>query len=45
MKNDIEKIVELALSEDIGEGDVSSVLIDNKIIDYHNACKPFLHAS
>ena len=39
MKNDIEKIVELALSEDIGQGDVSSVLIDNKIIEAEIICR------
>ncbi|MBT3457027.1 MAG: nicotinate-nucleotide diphosphorylase, partial [Thiotrichales bacterium] len=39
MKNDIKKIVELALSEDIGEGDVSSVLIDNKIIEAEIICR------
>ena len=39
MKNDIEKIVELALSEDIGQGDVSSALIDNKIIEAEIICR------
>ena len=39
MKNDIEKIVELALSEDIGQGDVSSGLIDNKIIEAEIICR------
>ena len=39
MKNDIEKIVQLALSEDIGQGDVSSVLIDNKIIEAEIICR------
>ena len=39
MKNDIEKIVELALSEDIGQGDVTSGLIDNKIIEAEIVCR------
>ena len=32
MKNDIKKIVQLAISEDIGDGDLTSTLLENKMI-------------
>ena len=39
MNNDIEKIVQLAISEDIGSGDLTSSLLENKIIEAEIVCR------
>ena len=39
MKSDIEKIVQLAISEDIGDGDLSSSLLGDKMIDAEIVCR------
>ena len=39
MKNDIEKIVQLAISEDIGDGDLTSSLLGDKMIDAEIVCR------
>ena len=39
MKNDIEKIVQLAISEDIGDGDLTSSLLENKMIEAEIVCR------
>ena len=33
MNNDMKKIVNLAMSEDVGDGDLTSSLLDNKMIE------------
>ena len=33
MNSDIKKIVQLALSEDVGDGDLTSSLLENKMIE------------
>ena len=39
MKSDIEKIVQLAISEDIGDGDLTSSLLGDKMIDAEIVCR------
>ena len=39
MKNDVEKIVQLAISEDIGDGDLTSSLLGDKMIDAEIVCR------
>ena len=39
MKSDIEKIVQLAISEDIGDGDLTSILLGDKMIDAEIVCR------
>ncbi len=39
MKNDIKKIVQLAISEDIGDGDLTSTLLENKMIEAEIVCR------
>ena len=39
MKNDIKKIVQLAISEDIGDGDLTSTLLENKMIVAEIVCR------
>ena len=39
MKSDIKKIVQLAISEDIGDGDLTSSLLGDKMIDAEIVCR------
>lgn len=39
MKNDVKKIVQLAISEDIGDGDLTSTLLENKMIVAEIVCR------
>ena len=39
MKSDIEKLVQLAISEDIGDGDLTSSLLGDKMIDAEIVCR------
>ena len=39
MKKDIKKIVQLAISEDIGDGDLTSTLLENKMIEAEIVCR------
>ena len=39
MDNDFKKIVELAISEDIGAGDLTASLLENKIIEAEIVCR------
>ena len=39
MKSDIDKIVQLAISEDIGDGDLTSSLLGDKMIDAEIVCR------
>ena len=39
MKSDIEKIVQFAISEDIGDGDLTSSLLGDKMIDAEIVCR------
>ena len=39
MNNDIKKIVQLAISEDIGDGDISSSLLENKLVKAEIVCR------
>ena len=39
MNNDMKNIVQLAMSEDIGDGDLTSSLLENKMIDAQVLCR------
>ncbi len=39
MNNDMKKIVKLAMSEDVGDGDLTSSLLDNKMIEAEIVCR------
>ena len=39
MNNDMKKIVNLAMSEDVGDGDLTSSLLDNKMIEAEIVCR------
>ncbi len=39
MNSDIKKIVQLALSEDVGDGDLTSSLLENKMIEAELVCR------
>ncbi len=39
MNNDMKKIVNLAMSEDVGDGDLTSSLLENKMIEAEIVCR------
>ena len=39
MNNEIKQIVQLAISEDVGRGDLTSALLENKMIEAEIICK------